>query len=100
MSAALERLIFARAIIENIDHWCQGNSARNAAGSPTNPEFADACQFCAVGACIAARAPVTPLQAVVPDGFGSVQELNDRCSPATSHRRVLEVFDAAIAKLL
>lgn len=95
-----ERLIFARAIIENINHWCQHSMARDANGDKEYPDSAHACQYCAIGACVVACSSASPLQAVVPDAFGSVQELNDRYCRETSHRRVLEVFDAAIAKLL
>lgn len=96
----LERLIFARAIIENIDHWCQHCFAKDSDGNKDYPDSESACQFCAIGACVAAGALASPLQAAVPGDFGSIQELNDRYCRETSHRRVLEVYDLAIAKLL
>lgn len=96
----LEKLVLARAVIENIDHWCQHSFARDENGDKDYPDSKFACQYCAAGACIVAGASASPIQSEVPDPFGSIQELNDHYCRETSHRRVLEVFDAAIGRML
>lgn len=90
----IEKLIAARALIEDPDHWCQGTHALNAAGQPcpTRSEFA-VC-WCAQGACWACGANSRVLEYV--PGIYTLPLFND----SRTHADVLDLFTFAINRLM
>lgn len=93
MTGDIERLIAARALIEDPAHWCQNVNALNAAGHPCPTRGPDAVCWCAMGACWAVGAQDTLLRQHCAH---SVQHLNDN----GTHQDVLDLFDYTINRML
>jgi hypothetical protein len=93
----------ARSLIEDERHWCPGDLARDAMGSPVSPIGASAEQRCALGALMAAAyeftsdpdlahsLAATAMRPLV--GATSLAHIND----AEGHAVVLQLFDLALA---
>jgi hypothetical protein len=93
----------ARALIADERHWCPGDLARDACGSPVSPTDGRAVQRCALGALVAAahgltgdsalahRLATTAMRPLV--GATALTHVND----AEGHAAVLELLDLAIA---
>lgn len=94
----LEKLVLARAIIEEPESWTQGSYARDAKGNPTLEDYHDGVCFCMAGACRLACANTSLLHCALPFGSACVPQFND--SPTTTHADVLAVFDRAIDQIL
>jgi len=58
----------ARALIEDEQHWCRGELARDASGNPVCPTDSRAKRRCALGAMIAAAYEIT-------NDYGRAQDL-------------------------
>lgn len=91
----IEKLIAARALIEDPDHWCQGANAKDADGICCPTRSAAAVCWCAHGACIACDANDASLRQV-PGVYGHLQTYND----SRTHQDVLDLFTYAINRLL
>lgn len=91
----VEKLIAARALIEDPDHWCQGARALNAAGNVCPTRSAEAVCWCAEGACIACDANDAPLRQVPGVCHGLVYYNDSR-----THADVLDLFTYAINRLM
>lgn len=91
----VEKLIAARALIEDPDHWCQNASACRADGSQCPTRSPEAVCWCATGACFACDANDTPLREV-PGVFHGLAYYND----TRTHQDVLDLFTYAINRLM
>lgn len=96
----LEKMVLARALVEEPENWCQGTYARNDKGHPVLEDFPDSVCFCMAGACRLACANASLLHCALPyeQCHTSIPNFND--SPTTTHADVLAVFDRAIDRLL
>lgn len=93
----LEKLILARAILEQPENWTQGTYARDDEGWPCLEDHPESVCWCMSGACRLAYAnPMLLAYELVPGWC--VPQFNDLS--LTKHSDVLSVFDRAIAKLL
>lgn len=90
----VEKLIAARALIEDESHWCQGMNACRADGTPCPARSPEAMSWCAMGACYACDANEASLCSV--PGVGSLPHYND----SRTHADVLDLFTYAINRLL
>src|SRR5262245_15593405 len=93
----------ARALIADERHWCPGELARDAMGSPVSPIDRSARQRCALGALVAAaqqfigdpdlahHLATTAMRPLV--GATALTHIND----SEGHAAVLDLFDLAIA---
>ena len=91
----IEKLIAARALIEDPAHWCQGANALDAAGNVCPTRSPEAVCWCAHGACFAVDANDAALRQV-PGVYGHLQGYND----SHTHADVLDLFTFAINSLL
>jgi hypothetical protein len=105
MSKSLHVKLIERAhsLIEEEQHWCRGELARDASGNPVCPTDIRAERRCALGALIAAAYEITHDSARAHDlAIGAVKSL---CATATlvnvndvrGHAAVLALLDEAIA---
>lgn len=90
----IEKLIAARALIEDPSHWCQGSGALNASGESVPTRSAEAVCWCAQGACWACDANESPLRDI--PGVYNLPHYND----TRTHQDVLDLFTYAINRLL
>lgn len=119
MNTTCETLISARALISNVDDWCQGVYAQDASGVVCMPCAAEARRWCVIGAiwrvspndvkeaavdalCNAAfelgyfmrnENQDRPTIAIVNDGIGN-NDTRGEC-----HTKVIAMYDRAIANL-
>lgn len=93
----LEKLVLARAILEQPENWTKGTYARDEDGWPRFEDYSAAVCWCMTGACRLASADPILLQKELMECY-SVPEFNDFF--LTNHDDVLAVFDRAIDKLL
>jgi hypothetical protein len=108
MSATVETLISARAIIADPVKWTQHDYAKDASGNGVPPHSHSAVCFCAGGAidktspsCVAAWDSRTALQQAAVDLYGvdSFVKVNDgewAVEGMTPHEAILKTFDRAI----
>lgn len=106
MPSLRERLIAARARIEDPEHWIKGNFAKTAQGRVTFPADQKATCFCLVGTLRAddtehdAADHVKIVSEVVQERFigrfNSIPAFNDHKD--TTHAGVLRVLDIAISR--
>ena len=92
----------ARALIEDEQHWCPGDLARDSTGFSVSPTDSNAAQRCALGAILAAayqftgnldRAQEIAMVAMRPViGATSLTHVND----VEGHAAILNLFDLAI----
>lgn len=93
----LERLILARAVIEDPARWTRRSIARSAFDNEVLPHDPRAVCWCAMGACCLSGADLTPLLLVLP-GNETLPSFND--DERKTHADILNLFDRAIDKLL
>lgn len=94
----LETLKSARDLISKRSRWCQGNSAVNREGQPTQYWLNDACKFCAWAAVLRCGGQMVNEDTIAllekHTGGVSLMKFNDK----NDHATVLRLFDEAIGE--
>lgn len=97
----LEKLILARAVIEDPENWTRRAVARNEHGKEVLPHSPRAVCWCAMGACLVAGYNTSgALIGILSDEHPreTLPSFND--DERRSHADILNLFDRAIDKLL